>query len=250
MTVTFQPDRFGTRARIGLVYMASSVVMEPEMYAMASEDVSIHTSRLTLPSVTVEGIDAMMNSPELESAVRLCAQAPLEVIIFGGTSASFLHGTQWDNALTQKMAEWTPIPATTTSTASLNALREVNAEKIALVTPYVPEVVSRAERFFGENGFPVVRSKGLSITEVWDLAEVPLEKIYEMCLEIDGDDISAIFISCTNLRSVGAIQAIEKAINKPVVSAIQASFWHCLKMSNATGGARPGYGRLFDSMLE
>jgi len=249
MTVTFQPDRFGTRARIGLVYMASSVVMEPEMYAMASEDVSIHTSRLTLPSVTVEGIDAMMNSPELESAVRLCAQAPLDALIFGGTSASFLHGTAWDNALIEKMNQWASIPATTTSTASLAALKEVEAEKIGLVTPYLPEVIDRAEKFFGSNGFPVVRSSGLGITSDWELAEVPLEKVYDMCREIDGDDISAIFISCTNLRSVGAISAIEDAIGKPVVSAIQASYWHCLKVAGVDGGAVPGYGKLFDSTL-
>lgn len=230
--------------------MASSVVMEPEMYAMAADDVSIHTSRLTLPSVTVEGIDQMMNSPELESAVRLCAQAPLDVLIFGGTSASFLHGTAWDNALIEKMSEWTTIPTTTTSTASLEALREVKAEDIALVTPYVPEVIERAERFFGENGFPVVRSTGLGITKDWDLAEVPLEQVYDMCLELDGDDISAFFISCTNLRSVGAISAIEQATGKPVISAIQASFWHCLQTANVSGGARPGYGQLFNSMLE
>src|SRR5699024_1645084 len=137
MTVTFQPDRFCTRARMGLVYMASSVVMETAMSAMASEDVSIHTSRLTLPSVTVEGIDAMMSSPELESAVRLCAQAPLDALIFGGTSASFLHGTAWDNALIEKMNQWASMPATTTSTASLAALKEVEAERIGLVTPYL-----------------------------------------------------------------------------------------------------------------
>ncbi|QGH70712.1 Asp/Glu racemase [Pseudactinotalea sp. HY158] len=250
MTPQFQPDRYGTRARIGLVYMASSVVMEPEMYAMAADDVSIHTSRLTLPSVTVDGIDAMMRSPELESAVRLCGQAPLDSMVFGGTSASFLHGTAWDQALIEKMTEWSPVRSTTTSTASLAALAEVGASKIALVTPYVPEVVHRAEKFFGSNGFPVQRSLGLGITSDWELAEVPLEQVYDMCLEVDGDDISAIFISCTNLRSVGAIAAIEQAIGKPVVSAIQASFWHCLNVAGVEGGAAPGYGRLFDAKME
>lgn len=249
MRPQFQPDRYGTRARIGLVYMASSVVMEPEMYAMAADDVSIHTSRLTLPSVTMDGIDAMMRSPELENAVRLCGQAPLDAMVFGGTSASFLHGTDWDDALIEKMSQWSTVKPTTTSTASLAALREVEATTIGLVTPYVPEVVSRAESFFGSNGFPVERSRGLSITSDWELADVPLEKIYDMCLEIDNDDLSAIFISCTNIRSVGAIAAIEEAIGKPVVSAIQASFWHSLNVAGVEGGAAAGYGRLFDRKL-
>lgn len=216
------------------------------MYAMAAEDVSIHTSRITLPGVTVDDIDAMMRSPELEESVKLCAQAPLDVIIFGGTSASFLHGTSWDNALIEKMTEWSSLRSTTTSTASLAALRAVEASSIGLVTPYVPEVIERAESFFASNGFPVVRSKGLGITSDWELAEVPLEKVYDMCREVDGDDVSAIFISCTNLRSVGAIEAIEDTIGKPVVSAIQASFWHCLNTAEIDGGSVAGYGKLFD----
>src|SRR5690606_21188100 len=114
----------------------------------------IHASRLTLPSVTVEGIDAMMRSPELETSVRLVAQAPLDSLIFGGTSASFLHGTAWDRARVTNMERWSGLAGrcSTTSTASLAALAELGAGKIALATPYVPEVIERAERFFGENG--------------------------------------------------------------------------------------------------
>lgn len=251
MTPRFNPDGFGSKAKIGLVYMASSTVMEPEMYAMAGEGVSIHASRLTLPSVTVEGIDAMMRSPELESSVRLVAQAPLDSLIFGGTSASFLHGTAWDRALITNMESWSGLAGrcSTTSTASLAALAELGAGKIALATPYVPEVIERAERFFGENGHEVVASDGMGITSDWELAEVPLERVYEMCLAVDRDEATAIFISCTNLRSVGAIETLERELGKPVVSAIQASFWHCLKIAGVPDGAAPGYGRLFESML-
>lgn len=245
---TFQPDGFGAAARIGLVYMASSTVMEPEMYAMAADDVSVHTSRLTLPSVTVDGIDAMMRSPELEDAVRLAAQAPLDALVFGGTSASFLHGNAWDRSIIERMEQWSSLPGrcTTTSTASLAALGAVGATTLGLVTPYVPEVVERASRFFGDNGHPVLESRGLGITSDWELAEVPLERIYELCLEVDSDEVSAIFISCTNLRSAGVIDAVEAELGKPVVSAVQASFWHCLQVAGAGDRAKPGYGTLFD----
>lgn len=248
---TFQPDGFGTAARIGLVYMASSSVMEPEMYAMAAEGVSIHTSRLTLPSVTVDGIDAMMRSPELEQAVRLAAQAPLDALVFGGTSASFLHGNAWDRSIIERMTEWSALETgcTTTSTASLAALAALDVTSLGLVTPYVPEVVDRATRFFTDNGHPVLDSRGLGITSDWELAEVPLERIYELCLEVDSDEVSAIFISCTNLRSVGLIDAVEAELGKPVISAIQASFWHCLQLAGAGDRAKPGYGRLFERQL-
>ena len=37
-------DIYGWRARIGLIYMASSWVMEPEFHAMAPPGVTIHTT--------------------------------------------------------------------------------------------------------------------------------------------------------------------------------------------------------------
>lgn len=240
-----------TATRIGLVYMASSTLMEAEMYAMATPAATIHTSRVTLPSVTVSGIDAMMRSPELRTAVELVAQAPLDVLLFGGTSASFLHGTAWDRMLVGHLEEWSGLAGrcTTTSTASIAALGAVGAGPIALVTPYRQEVIDRANRFFGENGHPVVSSAGLGITNDRELAEVPLERVYELAAQTDTSEASAVFISCTNFASVGAIAALEAELGKPVVSAVQASFWYALELADVRA-ARPGFGQLLDTRID
>lgn len=240
-----------TATRIGLVYMASSTLMEPEMYAMATPAATIHTSRVTLPSVTVAGIDAMMRSPELRTAVELVAQAPLDVLVFGGTSASFLHGTEWDRMLVRHFEEWSGLTGrcTTTSTASIAALKAVEAGPITLITPYRQEVIDRATRFFGDNGHPVVASVGLGITGDRELAEVPLEQVYDLAVETDTDESTAVFISCTNFAGVGAVAALEAELGKPVVSAVQASFWYALEITGANA-ARPGFGRLLDSHLD
>jgi maleate isomerase len=50
-------DFTGWRAKIGLIYMASSTVMEPEFQAMAPEGVSIHTTRIPFLNASSEGID-------------------------------------------------------------------------------------------------------------------------------------------------------------------------------------------------
>jgi maleate isomerase len=82
MTTTypaFQPDGNGTLARIGLIYIASSIVMDAEMGAMSAPGVAVHTTRLKLPKVTVEGIEEMMQSPQLEEAAparRSCTARP------------------------------------------------------------------------------------------------------------------------------------------------------------------------------
>ncbi len=245
----FVYDGDGYRARIGLIFMASSVVMENEMWAMAPEGVSVHTNRIKLPKVTVEGIQAMMDAPELEQSARLLASAPLDVLCFGGTSASFLHGTAYDKALIEKMKDWAPgIPVNTASTASLAGLAAVGAGPVVLATPYVDEVHARAIRFLEENGHKVLASDNLRISEDQALAEVPLEKIFDMICEMDTPEAEAVFISCTNFRSAGVIDALEKELGKPVVSAVQSSFWHALRLAGIEDDC-PGYGQLFKQPL-
>ncbi len=240
----FMPDGAGQLARIGLVYIASSVVMEEEMWAMSAPGVSTHTARIRLPKVTVEGIEEMMAAPELETAARHAAAAPIDVLCFGGTSASFLHGTAYDKALIAKIQGWAPGPqVTTASTATLAALAQVGAGKVALATPYVSTIHDRAIRFLAENGHEVVKSGHLDIIDDHALAEVSIEQVYDHVLSVDHPHASAIFISCTNFRSVGAIAALEQRLGKPVISAIQASFWHCLHLAGARG-AKLGYGSL------
>ena len=242
-------DGFGSLAKIGLIYLHSSVVMEGEMWAMAAPGVSIHTSRLKVQKITVEAIDAMMRSPELEQSARLVAGAPIDVLCFGGTSASFLHGTSFDETLIARMRDWAPgVPVTTASTATLAALRTVGAGSVALATPYIDEVHERAIRFLGENGHRVVRSDNLGIDSDHALGEVPLEEIYDLVCAVDHAEASAVFVSCTNIRSVGAIATLEDALGKPVVSANQASFWHSLVLARVAG-ARRGYGRLLSDRI-
>lgn len=245
----FRDDGNGTDLRIGLIFMASSIVMESEMWAMAAPGTAIHTTRIKLPKVTVEGIEEMMNAPELRQAAELLASAPIDVLCFGGTSASFLHGTAYDHALIEKMKGWAPgLKITTASTASLAALREVNASSIVLATPYVDGVHARAIRFLEENGHKVVADGNLGIDTDQALAEVPIEQIYDMVCDLDRPEASAVFISCTNFWSVGAISALEDRLGKPVISAVQASFWHCLDIAGVNG-AKEGYGQVFNRRL-
>lgn len=238
------PDGWGSKGRIGLVYLHSSVVMENEMWAMAAPGVSVHTSRIRIGKINVRDIGAMVESPEFETSVRLVAEAPVDVVLFGGTSASFLHGNAWDEATTARMQGWAGgTPALTTATACVRALAGLGIGKVALATPYVEEVHERCASWLAANGHPVTDGRFLSITEDQALAEVPLGDIWDLCRSVDTPDADAIFISCTNFRSIALIRALEEELGKPVISAIQASMWGALKVMGVAG-ARPGYGRL------
>jgi maleate isomerase len=238
-------DIYGWRARVGLIYMASSWVMEPEFHAMAPPGVTIHTTRISFTSATVEGVGQMAGSAEVERCTELLAAAPLHVICFGGTSASFVHGRGWDVSICERMAKVAHgIPVTTTATASLAALHALGARRVVFAGPYIPAVTERGRRFFEANGFAVPNAVGLGITEDHALGRVPLEDVYRLARDADRPDADALFLSCTNFRTIGVLAALERDLGKPVVSAIQASFWHCLRLAGV-GDDVAGYGRLF-----
>ena len=237
-------DRYGWRARIGLMYMASSIVMEPEFYMMAPRGVSIHTTRIILPSCTVNGLTEMAESKEIERCTELLAAAPLNVIIFGGTSASFIKGYGWDREMINRMQKVSNgIPATTTSTSVIKALKALNLTNIAFATPYNSEVNQRGKNFFESNGCKVVAMKGLGLERDHDIGSVSLEAVYNLARETDTPDANGLVISCTNLRTVEKIDILEKDLKKPVVSAIQASFWDCLRISGVFESSQ-GFGKL------
>lgn len=237
-------DYYGWRARIGLIYMASSTVMEPEFAAMAPEGVSFHTSRIHLPEATVGGLASMMGDEEVERCTRELVRAPLDCVVFGGTSASFLEGIGWDEKVRQRMESVSEgIPATTTSTASLRALRAIEASSITLATPYIEEVTERGRRFFEQNGIAVRNAEGLGIKDDHAIGAVTTQAVYRFVRSMADRRAEAVFISCTNFRTIGAIAALEEDLGMPVVTANQASFWDALRLAGVRAPV-DGFGRL------
>jgi maleate isomerase len=59
-----------------------------------------------------------------------------------------------------------------------------------------------------------------------------------------GDDVDAVFVSCTSIRLAESVEALERIINKPVISSNIATAWHCLRLAGY-GEDVAGFGELF-----
>lgn len=239
-------DYYGWRAKIGLIYPAEGLVMEPEFAAMAPEGVSIHTARVDLTESTIEGLSGMMDDDRIEIAARMLGyRTPTDVVTFGGTSATFMRGMGYDREVIARMeAVMTNVPASTTSTAAVRALQAVGAKRVSFVGPYVNEVTERGGHFFAENGFEVTGAHGLGISDNLELNDLPLDRVYEYTKSVVEPEADTIFISCTGIRTVGALEALESDLGRPVVSAIQATFWDALCIAKVHE-CQKGFGSLF-----
>jgi maleate isomerase len=216
--------------------------MEPELNRMVPEGVTVYTTRIT--SSGSNAIERLLNyDSALEPAAK--ALAPIsDVIIYGCTTGSLVKGIGWDQEIIQRIEKETGIAASTTSTAVVDALTEIGVKRVSVATPYVEALNIRVKQFLEGHGFEVVSLKGLGqVAGVEGIGKNTPEVGYRLSKEVYTPKADAIFISCTNLRTIEIISKLENDINKPVITSNQASMWKALKMINVLEPIQ-GYGLL------
>ncbi|WP_432666347.1 Asp/Glu racemase [Wukongibacter baidiensis] len=238
-------------ARIGAIYISSSLTMEREWHIALPDSVSFHIARISLDGcdATEQGLIDMLESGQVEEAARKLASAGVDVIAFGCTAGSFIKGIEWDRKLSKRIEEVSGgIPATTTSTGLIEALRALDCKNVALATPYLEEINVKERAFLEGNGFNVVDLKGCHCLKDQDIARVTPQQFIDLHKEMDVEESDCGFISCTNSRSIEAISVLEKELGKPFLSSNQVTLWSALKTIGYKGSIK-GYGVLMESYL-
>ena len=78
--------------------------------------------------------------------------------------------------------------------------------------------------------------------------DVPLGTYYDWTRTRVPESADAIFIGGNGFRAVGAIEALEEDLRRPVLTANQVILWHALRLAG-TNARVSGYGRIFDAPL-
>ena len=123
------------------------------------------------------------------------------------------------------------------------AFKHLGIKKLCIATPYPLDVNEIEKKFLEDNGFKVLECDGLDLTDNNILAHVSPNILYRLAKTVDRPGADAVFISCTGLDAMDAIEPLEQDIGKPVLTSNQVSFWHAFKMAKV-GEPIQGYGRL------
>jgi len=229
-----------------------NTVLEPDFYAMAPEGVTIHTTRLRAPWLSgdlredLRGINAM--NEQIERAADEVATAQVDVILYGCTGGSFVKGLGYSQEIITSIVRQTGIPATTTSSAVVHALRQLDIRTVAVVTPYPDHINALEKKFLEEIGVAVAKIVGFDLRSC-DYGLHDPGRTYRFGREVVRDcirEIDGMFISCTNFPAIEVIDALESDLGKPVITSNQASFWEALRLAGANVPVK-GYGCLLVS---
>ncbi len=228
--------------RLGVLVPSVNTVVEPDMYRMAPREITIHFSRLPVPSdeTTVENLKRLED--HLEESLESLAQAKIRAVAFACTSGSFIEGPSWDRHLVERM-EKIVSPATTTSESIISALRSLNLTNLALVTPYPDPINELMKAYLSSQRCHVVNLKSLRLSSSQEIRRVNPKTIYELGVSANTDKAEGLLISCTDFQAIPIIEALEEKMKKPVISSNQATLWKLMSLSGVHIPIK-GYGRL------
>jgi len=218
---------YGWRGKIGLIIPSLNNTMEPEFYKMVPEGVAVYGTRVFLEEGLPNELQKMAD--DIEKATDLLRSAGVNAILYGCTSGSLIKGPGWDQQIIKRIEERSGISATTTSTAIIEAFRELRVKKVSVATPYVDSVNKAEKEFFESHGIKVINIEGLQYTTGKELHRESPETTYTFAKGVCRPEADCLLISCTDFPSIEVIDILEQDTGKPVISSNTASLWGILR---------------------
>lgn len=219
---------YGWRAKLGVITPANGTSMEMEFHKYAPEGVATMTQRILFEKVDQDGLSALADRSV--EAAKILASAKPDLLLFGCTTGSLIHGVGYDQELIGRLEKAAGIPATTTSTALTAALRALHVRRLVVATPYSKSVDQAEKKFLEDSGFEVLDIRGLGYTDPNCMPRTTVTEMYRLAKEMLCPEADAVFISCTGINVMDGIQAMEKDFGRPVVTSNQVSLWYALKL--------------------
>jgi maleate isomerase len=217
------------------------MIIEPELYRLAPEGITAHSTRLH----TVE-LDEMPTAAEQEA--QTLAEMGADVVVYACNASSFHEGPEAHERIREQLGQSIDIPVTTASTAILASLSELAATEVTVVTPYGAAENDRLRVFLEGNGITPrsITGLGLDADDIDDLAAVNEQTAidtYRRVVDAANESADATLVVSTNLASVDRIDAMESELASPVVTVNQAMYWHSLRLAGLSP-RRDGFGTL------
>ncbi|MCX3063387.1 maleate cis-trans isomerase family protein [Streptomyces beihaiensis] len=210
--------------------------LDRELWRWSPGEISLHLTRT--PYVPVEvSVDMARLISEYETlrhaVTALDAVRPV-AFAYACTSGSFVGGTVHESAMCAAMSgAGRGMPTVTTSGALLDALGELGARRVAVITPYTRSLTDALADFLAEADVEVVGREYMGLTgEIW---KVDYRSVVDLARSADLRHADCLFISCTNLATYDVIPQLEAELRIPVISANQVTMWSALRHA----GARP-----------
>lgn len=216
--------------QLGLIVLQSDETLERDMRWLLPDDVELLVSRVESGEELSHDMIAGMEARLTASAALLPRGARIAAVGYGCTSASAQIGSGRVAEMIARGVETSHV--TNPAVALIAACRALGLRSIGVVNPYIASISDRL--------CEMVRAEGIDVAEVASFSE-PSEanvvRISTASLRAAAAKVAsnpaceAVFLSCTNLRTLEILAPLEAELDMPVLSSNQVLAWHMLHIS-------------------
>ncbi len=224
------------RAKIGVLVPFTNTNLEPDMELMRPPDTTVHFQRMGGYDVDeIPGSDQMagLGASDISHDLRMIAGVRPDAVLFGCTSATLTHGPSFDADLARQIKSGSGALSLTAAGSLIAAITALGAAKVGFSSPYLGEINAQAIDFMSQNGIETVRCADIG-RELgnYGQGELTPDEVFDLACQADHREAQAIVLSCTDMRSVEAIDRIEEKLGKPVVTSNQAMMFCLMRALN------------------
>lgn len=215
-----------TRAKIGVLVPFTNTNLEPDLMLMRCPDTTLHFQRMGGYDVDeIPGSEQMagLGASDISHDLRMIAGVRPDVVLYGCTSATLTHGPSFDAQLAEDIKAGAGALSLTAAGSLVAAIQALGVARVGFSSPYLGEINVQAMDFLRQNDIDTVKCADVG-RELgnYGQGELTPDEVFDLACRADHHDAQAIVLSCTDMRSVEAVERIEAALDKPVVTSNQA----------------------------
>jgi maleate isomerase len=214
--------------KIGLLVPSSNSILETDFFHLSPNHWSIHSTRMYLEDISLKALARMLDDYAPMAARDLASIEP-DLVVFGSSIASILHGNNGEEVIIRRIEEIVHAPVFTVMKAARQMLKKNKVTQIAVLTPYSNELNQQIRASLEQDDFKILRIEGFNLARYGDIARQPINEIIRLSKWIlDGISPEALFICGSNLPALSNIQTIKAEIPYPIFCTNQAIFENIL----------------------
>jgi maleate isomerase len=218
--------------RVGLIVPSSNTTIETEIPAMLARaglehTPTFHSSRAVLHNVDAESLERMV--ADGDRCARELSDAHVDVLVYACLVALMASGKRAHERVEAHLSQvaadnGSPAPVLSSAGALVRTLQGLGAQRIAIMTPYMPALTELVGDYLADYGFEVAGSVSLSVPNNRDVAALDPQGLlgHARTLDLEGVDV-LVASACVQMPSLAVLDDLERELGLPVISAATAT---------------------------
>ena len=195
--------------RFALVVLQADETLEGDMRRLLPAEARLHVTRVAAAQeVSAAGLLAMRD--DLARAASLLPAGRYDAVAYGCTSGAAVIGSAVVAAQLREGCEAAAV--VDPLSALLAACRTHGVRRLGFVSPYVEAVNRRLVERLAEAGIAVPHLASFGVADDHAVVCIAPASVERAAREMAAREVDAVFLSCTNLRTLDAIERLDARV--------------------------------------